>query len=448
MSKPEAASAASPKESTAEEVARKVLEPFERFLYVEAASGIALLVGAAAALIWANSPWADSYEAFWETPVALGFGENAWAHSLRFVVNEGLMAIFFLIVGLEIRQEIHNGTLASVRLAALPLCAALGGVLLPALIYLSLNFGSPALEGWATPTATDIAFAVGVLALLGSTVPTPLRKLLLALAIIDDIAAILIIAVCYSADIQFSGFAIAGAGMLGVVLLRYFGIRPALPYVLPGLVLWLGVLESGIHPTIAGVILGLLTPVTTPRHPDRGARFAARAVEDLRRNVLHEADMHALAKPHRNLRKAEGQLLAPAVHVQISLHPWVAFGIVPLFALANAGVSFSGLSFDSVQTWKMTAGIFLGLVLGKPLGICAAAWLATRLGLATLPEGVNMRGIAVLGALGGIGFTMAIFIAGLAFSNPDMLATAKFTILAASVLAAVIGVVVGKKVTR
>jgi Na+:H+ antiporter, NhaA family len=391
--------------------ARRFLEPLERFLHVEAASGIVLLIAAAAALIWANSPWGASYEHFWHLPLTLGVGASVSSQSLHFWINDGLMTIFFLVVGLEIRREMHEGALASVRQAALPLIAALGGVLMPAIIYFALNHQDPALrDGWAVPTATDIAFAVGVLALLGRRVPPELRILLLALAIIDDIAAIVIIALFYSTGVAVSGLAIAGAGILLVFAFQFLGLRSAWLYIVPGTVVWLGMLQANVHPAIGGVILGLLTPVTH--------------------------------------RYATSDQVSPAARVQTALHPWVAYLIMPLFALANAGVSLAGLSFDTPAFAAIVAGVTGGLVLGKPIGIALATAIGVRLGWCVLPAGIGAGAIAVLGCLAGIGFTMAIFIANLAFEDAGMLAAAKFAVLIASVLAAVAGMVVARMALR
>jgi Na+:H+ antiporter, NhaA family len=390
--------------------ARRLFQPLEKFLHIEAASGIVLLLAAAVALIWANSPWAWSYEALWHAPVTLGLGSWLSDESLHFWINDGLMTIFFLVVGLEIRREMKDGALASARQAALPVIAALGGVLAPALIYFSINHADPALRpGWAVPTATDIAFAVGVLALLGKRVPVALRILLLALAIIDDIAAIVIIALFYSSGVSLAGLGIAAAGVACVFAFQWLGLRSAWLYVLPGAIVWVGMLAAGIHPAIGGVIVGLLTPVT-------GA-----CAED---------------EP------------PPVTRVEAALHPWVAFGIMPLFALANAGVSFSGLTFDDPAFLSVLAGVGGGLVLGKPIGIALATALGIRLGLCSLPEGVSRSAVVVVGFLGGIGFTMAIFIANLAFEDPQRLASAKFAVLVGSTIAAILGLLIGRRVLR
>jgi NhaA family Na+:H+ antiporter len=380
-------------------VADRAFAALSRFLHIEAVSGVVLLLAAAVALIWANSPASASYHAIWHAPLTIGIGPYVSEQSLHFWINDALMAVFFLVVGMEIRREIHEGALASFQLAALPLAAALGGVLVPALIYTALNTDPTTLRGWAVPTATDIAFAVGVLALLGRSIPGNVRVLLLALAIIDDIVAVLIIAFFYSGGLDFSGLLVAGLGVAMVLGLQQIGIGSAWAYVLPGAVLWLGLLQTGAHPTLAGVVLGLMTPVLPVR--------------------------------------MRGQ--APVLRVQMALHPWVAYGVMPLFALANAGVTLDGVDLASGNAQAVTLGVVLALVLGKPLGVLGASWLAVRLGLCRLPSGVTWSGVGLVGLLAGIGFTMSIFIATLAFDDPQLLGAAKLGVLLASLVAAVLG---------
>jgi NhaA family Na+:H+ antiporter len=425
--------------------ARRLLEPLERFVKIEAASGIVLIVAALAALLWANSPWAHSYHDFWHAPVTLGVGPWVSSQSLHFWINEGLMSIFFLVVGLEIRREIHEGALSTLRQAALPAVAALGGVMVPALIYFAFASADPQLRhGWAIPTATDIAFAVGVLTLLGRRVPPALRAMLLALAIIDDIAAIVIIGLFYSTGVTFAALGIAALGLIIALLFQRLGIRSAWIYVIPGFVTWIGMLGAGVHPAIAGVLLGLITPVA---HPYAVGNALDRAADALRRfgerSRKQHSDPHHLSEPLHELRDAEIDLLPPAHRVELALHPWVAFGVMPLFALANAGVTLSGLEFDRPFV-TVAGGVALGLFLGKPLGILLATLVGVRLGLCKLPAGVTRSGILVLGCLGGIGFTMSIFIAELSFSNATSLAAAKFAVLGASTAAAVVGFALGR----
>jgi len=379
------------------------LQPL-RFISIEAASALALLLAAAAALLWANSPWRGSYEALWH--VRLHLPLTAWLppHELQFWINDGLMTIFFLVVGLEIRREIHDGALSEPKAATLPLIAALGGVVVPALLYILLNTDPTARRGWAIPTATDIAFAVGVLSLVGR-VPPALRVLLLTLAIIDDIVAILVIAFFYSHGIAPIGLAVVVAGVLLVLLMQRLGIRAALAYAAPAVVIWYGMLRAGAQPALAGVLLGLLTPV----------RPQVRGVRD-----------------------------APVTRVQALLHPYVAFGIMPLFAFANAGVSLEGLDLSGGLPLTIGAGVVAGLVAGKPVGIALATHAALGLKLGTLPASLGWRHVWLLAVLAGVGFTMSIYIADLAFDDARLLAAAKFAVLLASGLAGILGLILGR----
>jgi Na+:H+ antiporter, NhaA family len=387
---------------------RRSLWPL-RFISVEAASAVVLLAATALALGWANSPFAGSYEALWHRQLSFGIPLLA-RYDLHFWVNDGLMTVFFLLVGLEIRREINDGTLSDPRVATLPIIAAAGGVVVPALVYLLIGSAPEVRNGWAIPTATDIAFAVGVLSLIqrGSAA---LRMLLLTLAIVDDVAAILVIAFFYSGGLVAGQFAIAAAGIALVFLLQALGVRSALAYVFPGALVWLGMLRAGMHPTLAGVLLGLLTPVS--------ADFGLRA-----RRVPCPAE-------------------PPVMRVEATLHPYVAFGIMPLFALANAGVSLAGLDF-SASGLRVSSAIVLGLVLGKPLGIVVSTLAAVRCRIGALPPGVRSPQILLLGLLGGIGFTMSVFIANLAFDDPALLAAAKLGVLVGSAVAATLGFVVGR----
>jgi NhaA family Na+:H+ antiporter len=429
----------------AHRIAVRVMAPLERFLRIEAASGIVLLLAALAGLLWANSPWADAYHGWLHTEIVLRVGWFAFEQDMHFVINEGLMTIFFLVVGLEIRREMHEGELSQLKKAALPLAAALGGMIAPALFYLALNDDPALRHGWGVPMATDIAFAVGVLALLGKRVPAALRVLLLALAIIDDIGAIVVIAVFYSGGVTASGLLVAGAGVLLVVLLQRLGVRTGWAYVAPGAAIWSGLLASGVHPTIGGVVLGLITPVRAWFGSEgfvEAARAAVDKVEAQSRRT--RPDTRELLKPLRDISRANREVLAPVVRIEAALHPWVAFGIMPLFALANAGVELGGFSLDAADTRPVFMGVLIGLLFGKPIGIVLASWIGVKAGMCALPRGVSWRGVALVGVVGGIGFTMAIFIAGLAFSQAELLASAKMAIMLSSGLAAVLGLAAGR----
>lgn len=426
-------------------VTMKASSAFARMLHIESMSGIVLLIAAAIALIWANSPWAASYFATWHAPLALTLGPWTWSTDLHFFVNDVLMTIFFLVVGMEIRREMYNGALADVRQALLPIIAALGGVVVPALIYVALARGdAQLLNGWAIPTATDIAFAVGVLALLGKSIPGPLRIFLLALAIIDDIVAVLIIAFFYSGGLDYSGFGIALVGLVLVLLFNRMGVAAAWAYVVPGAILWLGLLHTGAHPTLAGVVLGLMTPVTMRPAQRHHLDVAEQALTRIRSHAQRgQFEVDVLHHELRIATTAQRDLLPPVFRLPAMLHPWVAFGVMPIFALANAGVQFGGMDLAATGPHTVFWGVLLALVLGKPLGVFLATFLAVKSGVSPLPEGINWRGVLLVGVLAGIGFTMAIFVGGLAFSDAALLSAAKLGILAASATAAIVGLVYG-----
>lgn len=421
-------------------LAERALATLNRFLHIEAVSGIVLLAAAAIALIWANSAFADSYHDFWHMPFSVGLGNFVFSQSLHFWINDGLMTVFFLVVGMEIRREIHEGALSKLDQAMLPVAAAAGGVIVPALIYLILNLDPARAHGWAVPTATDIAFAVGVLALLGRSIPSNVRVFLLALAIIDDVIAVLIIAFFYSGGLDPSGFMIAALGVLMVVALQRIGVGSAYIYILPGAVIWIGMLMTGAHPTLAGVVLGLMTPVWSIPMREHPVEAVTRIAEELRsRDAVSARDAHRLAQPLRQLRLAQREMLPPVVRVQTALHPWVAYGVMPLFALANAGVSLGGVDLFADGAQLVLFGVALALVAGKPIGVVVATWLMVQTGWCRLPPGVTWGGIVLVGLLAGIGFTMSIFIAMLAFVDDNLLSAAKLGVLAGSTIAALIG---------
>lgn len=417
----------------------RVLAPFQRFFRTESASGLVLLACTAVALAWANSPWADSYVHLWETELTLGLGPVTARSSLHHLINDGLMAVFFFLVGLEIKREMLAGELASLRQASLPIAAAAGGMIVPALLYASLNSGTAGEPGWGVPMATDIAFALGVLALLGDRVPMGVRVFLAALAIVDDIGAVLVIAVFYSGGIAWGFLAFAGGLVLLAIGANVAGVRRPWAYGAIGLVLWAAVLSSGIHATIAGVLLAMTIPARSRIDEESFLHRARRALAEFER--AHEPGASPLRDPehqaavHQVERLAE-QLQPPLVRIEHALHGVVAFAIMPLFALANAGVPLGLANLEGAQSTGVALGIALGLVVGKPVGITLFAWAAVRLGVASLPDGVSWRSIAGAGLLGGIGFTMALFIAGLAFpAAPGLLVAAKLGILGASLIA-------------
>ncbi|MET0192404.1 MAG: Na+/H+ antiporter NhaA [Hyphomicrobiaceae bacterium] len=369
------------------------------FFHHEAAAGLVLMAAALAALLIDNSPLSWLYSLFLDTPVAVRVGPLSLDKPLLLWINDGLMAVFFFLVGLEIKRELVQGELSTISQATLPALAAVGGMAVPALIYVAINAGDPTgLKGWAIPAATDIAFAVGVLALLGNRVPSSLKIFLLALAILDDLGAIIIIALFYTDNLSLLSLALAAAGIAVLWTLNWRGVTRLAPYLLTGVVIWICVLKSGVHATLAGVVVAFAIPLAS-----------------------------------RN--EGEPTLLE---QLEESLHPWIAFGVLPLFAFANAGVSLQGLSLAKLLE-PVPLGIALGLFIGKPIGIFGVSWLAIRSGLAAKPEGASWLQILGVGLLGGIGFTMSLFIGTLAFDEADKAAQLRLGVLAGSLLSATAG---------
>jgi len=417
--------------------------PLERFLHIEAASGILLLASAVIALVLANSPWSGAYARFWHTPLGVRVGAFAFERPLEWFVNDGLMVIFFFVVGMEIRRELHRGELSTWRRAALPTAAALGGMLAPAALYLLLARSPATHSGWGVPMATDIAFAVGILSLLGKRVPAALRVLLLALAIIDDLGAIVVIAVFYSSGLSLVGLFVAALAIIGIFALQRLGVRAKLAYFVVAFVAWGGIYASGIHPTIAGVIVGMITPVRAWLGPNGFVAGVRKELDHLGPTPETTLSAHEVAASLRQIDVARREAQSPAEGLIEALHPWVAFGIMPVFALANAGVHVSLGAFDTTSITVATA-VAVGLVAGKPIGVLLACWIVLRLRIGVLPRGVTFRHLLVLGAVAGIGFTMALFIAQLAFTDARSLAAGKVGVLLASGVAATIALVIGR----
>jgi NhaA family Na+:H+ antiporter len=419
-------------------LARLVARPVREFLRVEAAGSILLLLAAAAALVWANSPWASSYDELWHAHLTLDVGPLHLDESLQHWVNDALMVIFFFVVGLEIKYELVNGDLRDPRTAALPIVAALGGMVVPAGLYLALNPpGSDGSAGWGIPMATDIAFAVGVLGVLGRRIPSAARLFLLTLAIVDDIGAILVIAVFYTSDLSLGWLAIALGLLAAMVVARRLRVWSTVLYAVLGIGVWFALLQSGVHATLAGVAIGLLAPATPLLKEEVARGYAADALQD------RHLDADELAK----LRFLLKESVSVVERLTSTLHPLSAYVVLPVFALANAGVELGAIG--EVLTEPVGLGIVLGLVLGKPVGIALTSFVAVRLGIAKLPEDTSWSMLVGLGAVGGIGFTVSIFIAGLSFPDADLLtAEAKIAILLASLVAAVVGVVLLLAATR
>lgn len=429
---------------------RRLLQPIVQFIQTEASSGILLMAAAVLALVWANSPWSDAYFTLWQTKVTVAVGSFEIDKAAILWINDGLMAVFFLLVGLEIKRELLLGQLSTFRQAALPVAAAVGGMVMPAVLYLAFNGSGPAARGWGIPMATDIAFALGILALLGPRVPVGLKVFLAALAIVDDLGAVLVIALFYTSQINMAALLGAGGVFALLLVLNRLGIRKPLPYGLAGLALWVLFLKSGVHATIAGVLLAMTIPtrvfLNARDYIDhvRGALDEFEGSGECGEHVLmSEARTTAIEEIERACENAQ----MPLERLEHYLHPWVSYFIMPIFALANAGIPL-GSGIDQATGSPIAWGIIAGLVLGKPIGIFVMSWLAVKTNLGVLPEGVGWRHVAGVGLLGGVGFTMALFIAELALTTPEKLVVAKLGIMAASVVAGFAGFLLLKNAGR
>jgi Na+/H+ antiporter NhaA len=402
------------------------------FFKTEAGSTTVLLVATALALIWANSPWRDTYEAFWHLRMGMSFGDAVFQLDLLHWVNDGLMTVFFFLIGLEMSYEVRLGQLRDRRLIAVPAVAALGGMLVPAGVYLALNFGGPGAGGWGVPIATDTAFVLGVLAVVGARCPDPLRAFLLTLAIVDDVLAIMIIALFYTASLHVPALITAAVLLAAIMLLRRLKIWRAPAYIILGFGLWVATLESGIHPTLIGIALGLLVFVYAPS--DQKLLLAGEAVQEF----TTEPSARAAREATRRVRMA----VSVNERLQLLLHPWSSYVIVPVFALANAGVRLDGESLRAAATSPISWGVALGLLLGKFVGISIGTWLPLRFGWGILPGNLVWGQLLGGAAVSGIGFTVALFIVDLAFHDPAIHSQAKIGILAGSLLAAAMGWVI------
>jgi Na+:H+ antiporter, NhaA family len=413
-------------------LARSVARPVTRFLAIEAAGGALLVAAALVAVVWANSPWSGSYRSVWASELTVSVAGHGITEDLRHWINDGLMTLFFFVIGLEIKGELVGGQLRHARAAVVPVVGALGGMLVPAAIFLVFNLGGPGSAGWGVPMATDVAFAVGVLALLGSRAPTELKVLLLGLAIIDDVGAIVVIALVYSDGVDLGPLAIAALGIVLLAVFRRARVRYLPVYVVIGLLVWLAMFESGVHATIAGVALGLLAPAR-PFLPEVDAD---RIADEL------STDEHVTAGEVRAISFRLRESIPVTERLQDLLHPWTSYLIVPLFALANAGVPISVSGLADAASSPVTLGVVTGLVVGKLVGVSGAILLAVHLGLGRLPETVSTRHVFGLAGIAGIGFTVSLFITALAFEDPALTDQAKLGVLAASLLAALVGTVI------
>jgi NhaA family Na+:H+ antiporter len=417
-------------------VPRLILRPLQAFLSTATAGGTLLLLAAAVALVWANSPWGGAYEELWGTEFIIRLGRWTIEEDLRHWVNDGLMTVFFLVVGLEIKREFLTGELRDRRAAALPMIAALGGMVVPAAIYLALNAGGQGVDGWGIPMATDIAFALGVLLLAARHAPAGLKPFILTLAIVDDIGAIVVIALFYTTGVSVVSLVLAVSTCGLMLLLHRVGVRAQVVFVALGGIVWLLTYASGVHPTIAGVALGLLTPAQPFQRP-RAVSAEARRIADLTQDDPEPPD--ADARYWLGLSALAREAVSPLARVEHLLLPWSSFVILPIFALANAGVRLSADGLVEAATSPITLGVLLGLVLGKSLGIAGISALALRARFARLPTGVRFPHLSGAAIVAGIGFTVSLFMAELAFDDRALVDEAKIGILGASVIAGVAG---------
>lgn len=421
-----------------------LVRPLQEFLQTETAGGVLLLAATAVALIWANLPFGASYGHLWAARITIDLNAVNLDETLGSWVNDGLMAVFFFVAGLEIKREVLRGELAAPRKAALPVLAALGGMIIPALIFLAFNLGREGEHGWGIPMATDIAFAVGVLSLAGSRVPLSLKVFLLALAIADDLGAIAVIAVFYTSDLALGWLAAAGALFALTYVLGRLGVRHVVVYVAIAFSAWLAMHESGVHATIAGVVLALLTPIDPYMGHGELERSALDLVVDFRtgrRKGTREGSELSRAAL-RDLEQLTRESQSVLDRLEHALHPWTGYVIIPIFALANAGIAIDGGVVRDAASSPVSFGVAAGLILGKPIGITLFSFIAVKLGLASLPDDVHWRQLGAVAMVAGIGFTVSLFVTGLAFTEPGLVDDAKLGILAGSALIGIVGLLV------
>ncbi len=421
----------------------RILTPLEEFIHRQTTSGVLLMICAVIALVVANGPWHEGYEKLLYKEISIGFSTASFSLSIHHWINEALMALFFLIMGLELKRELLVGELSTPRQALLPIMAAIGGMLVPAAAYYIFNPEGPAANGWGIPMATDIAFAIGALSLLGARIPKTLVTFLIALAIVDDLGAVAVIALFYTESINTQALMYAGICTFVLISFNLGGIRHALPYTMMGVLLWAAMLASGIHATIAGIVLAFTVPIRPKFDPDLFIDKVKDLTEKMQRAVSENPDIIHNTR-FRGLVSSLGDgvtlVQAPAQRAEHVLHLPVAYLVIPVFALANAGIPIDFNGFGQYMVHPVTLGVLAGLLLGKPLGIVGFTWVTVKLGWAELPAGLNMRHVFGVGLLGGIGFTMSIFVADLGFVNhPEELLMAKTGILLASAIAGLAG---------
>ncbi|MFF5383843.1 Na+/H+ antiporter NhaA [Pedobacter suwonensis] len=427
----------------------KIMAPVSRFIHLEYTSGIVLLISVVIAIAWANSSFYDFYEHLWHINFSVGFDKFLLSQPLHIWINDGLMAIFFFVIGLELKREFMEGELSSLQKASLPMTAALGGMLVPAAIYFFINRGTNASHGWGIPMATDIAFALALLSMASRHIPVSVKVFLSALAVADDLGAVLVIAFFYTKEINFMPLAVAGGFLVLLMIGNKVGIRSAMFYLLLGICVWIGFLLSGVHATIAGVLVAFTIPAVTRIDEQIYSSNLRKLSYDFESDIPERG---SLITPLQNktIQKVKTLSMAaetPLQTIEHALHPWVAFGIMPLFALANAGIVITADFFDSIIN-PVSVGVAGGLIIGKFTGILLFCWIMVKFRISKLPEGANWKHIAGVALLAGIGFTMSLFISGLAFDNPLFIDQAKYGILVASIVAGLLGTIVLKRIGK
>lgn len=423
----------------------KLFAPVNHFIHLEYTSGVVLLISVIIAVIWANSAW-ESYHHLWELNFSIGIDKYILDHPLHIWINDGLMALFFFVIGLELKREFMAGELSSIRKAVLPMSAAMGGMIVPAIIYYVINNGTEAEHGWGIPMATDIAFALALLSMAGKHIPSSIKVFLSALAVADDLGAVLVIAFFYTSGVDFSALIIASIFLTVLIGGNLLGVRNSLFYLVLGIGVWICFLLSGVHATIAGVLVAFTIPAATKIDEVVYSKNLKKLTYEFEKEIpnnstLMTSQQHTTIQDVKRLSQAAE---TPLQKIETGLHPWVAFGIMPLFALANSGIII-GADFLTAIVNPVSLGVVTGLLVGKFTGVLLFTWLMVKSGIATLPEGATWRHITGIAVLAGIGFTMSLFISGLAFQKPELVEQAKYGILIASVLAGTLGIIVLKK---
>jgi NhaA family Na+:H+ antiporter len=424
-----------------------ILKPIQRFLKVQASGGILLFIATVVALFWANSLYMESYHSLLKNIVSVGFDQYKIEKPLLIWINDGLMAIFFFLVGLEIKRELLIGELSTFKQAVLPIIAAIGGMIVPAVIYLYFNQGTASQNGWGIPMATDIAFSLGVVSLLGKKVPFALKVFLTAFAIIDDIGAVIIIAFFYTYSISITALIVGGSFFLILILSNILHVRSPFVYILFGIGMWIAFLKSGVHPTIAGVLIAFTIPAKARINSNEFLKRSKGVLDELEKSQVHGERVRTTGELNSaifDLEDSSEKVLAPAHRIEHNLHPLVAYFIMPVFAFANAGITIEGDFINSLIN-PVTLGILAGLFFGKQIGIFVFSWVACKIRLASLPENISWKQMYGIGLIGGIGFTMSLFIAALAFGESDLIINAKTGILLASLFSGVAGYLILRK---